>query len=110
MNECCRDVIQPSLTLKRMIVLLKLNLYFHFVIIAFDMLVSQTGFYTLLFLQMIMYLFGMCTKHFGYIFTFIIFLFIYIYSIFRALIGGPSTGLDKAKNEVRFCFFVFLLV
>ena len=110
MNECCRDVIRPSLTLKRMIVLLKLNLYFHLVIISFDMFVSQSGYYILLLLQMIMYTFAMCTKHFGYLLTFVIFLFVFIYSILRILVAGPSTDLDKDKNEIRFCLFVFLLV
>ena len=110
MNECCRDVIRPSLTLKRMIVLLKFNLYFHLVIISFDMFVSQSGYYILLLLQMIMYTLAMCTKHFGYLLTFVIFLFVFIYSILRILVSGPSTDLDKDKNDIRFCLFVFLLV
>ena len=105
MNYCCKEEIEPSLTLKRMLSFLKVVLFLHFVIISFDFLITQTGFSFYLIMQVIVFSFGLCTKHFGHFLYFILFLYLYI--IFLIYILG---GFSSSDSKFIFCFYVFLLV
>ncbi len=110
MNVCCKEEIEPSLTLKRMISFLKFVVFLHFVIITFDFLIAQTGFYLLFIFQVIVFSFGICKKHFGYFLYFIMFLYFYIFLLFYILIEPFQTGLSSSDSKFIFCFYVFLLV
>ncbi len=110
MNSCCKEEIEPSLTLKRMISFLKVVLFLHFVIIFFDFFIIQTGFYFYLFFQVIVLSFGLCTKHFGHFLYFIFFLYFYIIFLIYILGGAFQTGFSNSDSKFLFCYFVFMLV
>ena len=110
MNECCRDEIEPSLTLKRMMSLLKLILAVHFFIMIIDMFYIGTGFSFYLFCQVIVNLLALCTKHFGHFLYIIIFIGLCILLLVYTLGVWFQRGFAFYNNEVIFCFYVFILV
>ena len=110
MNECCRDEIQPSLTLKRMLTLLKIILIIHVLIIMVDILFVQSFISLMLIGQILMSIITFCTKHFGYYLYIIICLFLVIYGMIYIIGACFQTGFALESNKVKFCFYVFILV
>ena len=110
MNECCRDEIEPSLILKRMMSLLKLILALHFFVMIIDMFYIGTGFSFYLFCQMIVNMLALCTKYFGHFLYIIIFIVLCIILIVYNIGVRFQSGFAFYNNEVVFCFYVFLLV
>ena len=58
MNGCCKEVLEPSIKLGRMISLLKIVVMIHFFLIFVDLFIIETGFFFLLFIQILVLLIG----------------------------------------------------
>ena len=110
MNGCCKEVIEPSIKLGRMVTLSKILACFHFILILVDLFIVDTGIFFLMFIQFIILLVGISTKSFSHYLLFILNCFVNIFIIFQALGTWFQIGFYKNDNSIVFSFFVFLFV
>ena len=110
MNGCCREVIEPSLKLGRIIMFLKFIAFIHFIFIVADIFIIETGFFFLLFVQLLTLLIGISSKSYSNFLIFFLICFFNIYIIFQTLGIWFQVGFYKNDNPFTFCFLVFILV
>ena len=53
MNVCCKEVIEPSVKLARMVTLLKILEFLYFALVVLDLFVLVTGIFFMLIFQLI---------------------------------------------------------
>ena len=110
MNGCCKEVIEPSIKLGRMVTLLKLLACVHFFLILADLFVVDTGFFFLIFVQFIVLLIGISSKSFSHYLFFILICYFNLYIIFQTLGTWFQVGFYKNDSPAYFVFlFVFEL-
>ena len=110
MNGCCREVIEPSLKLGRLIAFLKFVVFIHFFLVLVDLFIINTGFFFLLFIQILVLLIGISSKHFSQFLIFILICFFNFSLIFQTLGSWFQVGFYKNDSSFAFCFFVFMFV
>ena len=110
MNGCCREVIEPSLKLGRIIMFLKFIAFIHFIFIVADIFIIDTGFFFLLFVQILTLLIGISSKSYSQFLIFILVCFFNIDILFQTLGIWFQVGFYKNDNPLTFCFLVFILV
>ena len=110
MNGCCREVIEPSLKLGRIVMFLKFIAFIHFIFIVADIFIIETGFFFLLFIQILTLLIGISSKSYSQFLIFILICLFNIYIIFQTLGVWFQVGFYKNDNPLTFCFLVFILV
>ena len=110
MNGCCKEVIEPSIKLGRMVTLLKLLACVHFFLILADLFVIDTGFFFLLFVQFIVLIIGISSKSFSHYLFFILICYFNLYLIFQTLGTWFQIGFYKNDSPLVFAYFVFLFV
>ena len=109
MNNCCKEVIEPSLKLGRMITFLKIVSIIHFIIILIDLII-QTGFLFFIASQLIVFYIGISSKYYGHYLSFILFCSFNIYKLIKILVTWAQKGFYKDNKIHRFCFYVFIFV
>ena len=107
MNGCCKEVIEPSIKLARMVTLLKVLGFIHFVLIIGDLFLFGTGIFFFLLVQFLMLLVGISTKHFGQYLFFILICFFNIYLCISAIGAWFQVGFYKNDNPLSFGFLAF---
>ena len=110
MNGCCKEVIEPSIKLARMVTLLKVLGFIHFVLIIGDLFLFGTGIFFFLLVQFLMLLIGISTKHFGQYLFFILICFFNIYLCISAIGAWFQVGFYKNDNPLSFGFLAFILI
>ena len=110
MNGCCREVIEPSVKLGRIVTLLKIIVVAHFLLIFIDLFLIETGFFFLLFIQILSLLIGISSKHFSHYLLYILICFFNFFMIFQSLGAWFQIGFYKNDSSFTFCFFVFIAV
>ena len=110
MNSCCKEVVEPSIKLARMIRLLKIIAFLHFVIIIGDIFLFGTGFYFALLIQFLALLISISSKHFGQYLYIILLCFINTFATFRSIGAWFQIGFYKEDKPVLFGFEIFILV
>ena len=110
MNGCCKEVIEPSIKLGRLISFLKFIVFIHFMIIFIELFLIETGFFFLLFIQILVLLVGISSKHFAQFLLLILVCFFNFILIFQTLGSWFQVGFYKNDNSFVFCFFVFIAV
>ena len=110
MNGCCKEVIEPSVKLGRMITLLKYVSIIHFLIIITDLFLIETGFFFLLFIQILVLLIGISSKYYAHYLLFILICFFNIFMTLQTLGRWFQIGFYKKDSSFAFSFYVFMLV
>ena len=110
MNGCCKEVLEPSIKLGRMITLLKIVVMIHFCLIFADLFIIETGFFFLLFIQILVLLIGISSKHFAHYLLFILICFFNLFMTFQILGIWFQVGFFKNDSSTAFSFFVFIFV
>ena len=109
MNRCCKQVIEPSLKLGKMIVFLKIVNIIHLIIINIDLFVIKIYFIFLMITQLIFILIGIYTKYFAHFLLFILICIFNFYKIVKYLVIWAQIGFYQNNKYIQFCFSVFLL-
>ena len=110
MNICCKEVIEPSVKLARMVTLLKVLGFLHFFLIIIDLFLFGTGIFFFMLIQFLVLLIGISSKHFGQYLFFILICFFNIYLCFSTIGAWFQVGFYKSDSSVSFCFLVFILI
>ena len=110
MNSCCKEVIEPSIKLGRMITLLKIIAFLHFAIIIVDIFFFNTGFFFVLLIQFLALLISISSKHFGHLFYIILLCLINSFSAFKSIGAWFQIGFYKKDNPLVFGFDIFILI
>ncbi len=110
MCQICKEVIQPSLKLKRIVNLIKMIFVFYIVLMTFDIFFVDADYAFMIFCQMIIILLGIGTKHFGYILTSLVYIiFVFSLLLFLFYIGiRESSTTEIYNNKLLLCFSAFL--
>ena len=108
MCECCKDVIEPSLKLKRIVRLIKLIILLYILIMIFDASFAHIGYSFYLFFQMIMIMLGTGTKHFGYILMSLVYTMFILFLLLSSFYSWVQQYNIIYNNKLGFCFFAFL--
>ena len=111
MNFCnfCKEVIEPSIKLGRMINFLKILYVLHIFLIFIDILIIKADYFLLLIIQKLILLSGISSKYFVHYLIFILFCLNYLYIIIKIIIIWGQIGFDQKSNSYLFCYLVFLL-
>ena len=109
MNGCCREVIEPSVKLGRMITLLKIVVVAHFILLLVDFFLIETGFIFFL-VQILVLLIAISSKHFSYFLIFILICIFNFEMIFESMGAWFQIGFYKNDSLITFFFFSFMLV
>ena len=110
MNGCCREVIEPSIKLARMVTLLKILGFIHFALIIGDLFIFGTGIFFFLLIQFLVLLIGISSKHFGQLLFFILICFFNIYLCIGTIGAWFQVGFYKNDSSLAFGFLVFILI
>ena len=110
MNVCCKEVIEPSVKLARMVTLLKILEFLFFALILLDIFVFDTGIFFLLLFQFLFLLIGISSKHFGYLLANIMISLLYLYTIISRLGVMFQVGFTKKSKPLGFGFLSFTTV
>ena len=110
MNSCCREVIEPSVKLAKMVTLLKILGIVHFVIILGDLFLFGTGLFFFLLIQFLALLLGITSKHFGQYMFFILICIFNAYSCFQSVGAWFQVGFYKKDKALSFGFMVFFII
>jgi len=110
MNGCCKEVIEPSLKLGRMLTLLKVITIIHIILIFTDLFFFESGFFFLITAQVLLIFTGLSSKHFSHYLLSILLCFLNFILVFQNLGRWMQVGFYKNDNSMKFCFFVFFLV
>ncbi len=110
MNGCCKEVIEPSVKLSKIVSLLKIIAFAHFFIIVGDLFIFGTGFFFFLLFQFIVLLISISSKHFGHYLFFILVSSFNTYMIIELIGIWLQVGFYANQNMVSFCFLVFILI
>ena len=110
MNMICREVIEPSIKLSKMVNLLKILGLLHFLLILGDLFLFKTGMFFFLLVQFLFLLISIVTKHFGQYLLFILICFFDAYTFFQNLGAWFQVGFYKGDKPAPFCFLVFLFI
>ena len=110
MNACCKEVIEPSVKLARMVTLLKILEFLFFALILLDIFVFDTGIFFLLLFQFLFLLIGISSKHFGYLLANIMISLLYLYTIISRLGVMFQVGFTKKSKPLGFGFLSFTTV
>ena len=110
MNGCCREVIEPSIKLARMVTLLKILGFIHFALIIGDLFIFGTGIFFFLLIQFLVLLVGISSKHFGQLVLFILICFFNIYLCVGTIGAWFQVGFYKNDSSVAFGFLAFILI
>ena len=108
--NCCREVIEPSLKLGRMITFLKTIIFMHFFLIMIDLLVIETGFFFLLLVQILILFIGISSKHFSHFLLFILMCFFNLYMFIDYLGRWFQYGFYESQSSFVFGYLVFITV
>ncbi len=110
MNGCCKEVIEPSIKLARMVTLLKIVAFIHGFLIILDLFIIETGFFFLLFVQSLVLLIGISSKSFSHYLLYILICFFNFFMTIQTLGCWFQIGFYKNDSSFAFSFFVFILV
>ena len=110
MNSCCREVLEPSIKLARMITLLKILGFVHFALIIGDLFIFVTGIFFVLLIQFLALLIAISSKHFGQLLFFILICFFNIYLCIQSIGAKFQVGFYKNDNSLNFGFLTFILI
>ena len=112
MNGCCscREVIEPSIKLARMVTLLKILGFIHFALIIGDLFIFGTGIFFFLLVQFLVLLVGISSKHFGQLLLFILICFFNIYLCIGTIGAWFQVGFYKNDSSLAFGFLAFILI
>jgi len=110
MNGCCKEVIEPSLKLGRMLTLLKVITIIHIILIFTDLFFFESGFFFLITAQVLLIFTGLSSKHFSHYLLSILLCFLNFILVFQNLGRWMQVGFYKNDNSLKFCFFVFFFV
>ena len=108
--NCCKEVIEPSIKLDRMIKFLKTLYIFHIIIILIDIMAIQSDFIFCLFIQETFLIIGISSKYFAHYLIYINICIINLYYIFQKLGIWAQKGFYKNNNIYLFCFYSFILI
>ena len=107
MNNFCKEEIEPSLKLGRMIIFLKIVSIIHFIIILIDLIIQTRYLFFIVIQQIILYI-GISSKYYGHYLLFILFCFFNLYQIIKILVTWAQKGFYKDNKIHQFCFYVFI--
>ena len=110
MNGCCKEVIEPSVKLARMVNLLKLLEFLYFALVLLDLFLFDTGIFFMLLFQIVFLLFGISSKHFGYLLLSILVSLFYLYTIITRVGASFQIGFNKKSDPLAFGFLSFTAV
>ena len=110
MNGCCKEVIEPSVKLSRIVSLLKIIAFAHFFIIIGDLFIFGTGFFFFLLFQFLVLLVSISSKHFGHYLFFILVSLFNLYMIIELIGIWFQVGFYSNQSSVSFCFLIFILI
>ena len=110
MNSCCKEVVEPSIKLARMVTLLKILAFLHFAIIIGDLFLFNTGYFFVLLIQFLVLLISISSKHFGHYLYYILLCFINSFTALKTLGAWFQIGFYKKDDPVVFGFNIFVLV
>ena len=110
MNICCREVLEPSIKLSKMVNLLKIIGFFHFALILGDLFLFGTGIFFFLLVQFLFLIMSVTTKHFGQYLLFILICLFNTYTCIQKIGAWFQMGFSKRDKTAPFGFLVFLLI
>ena len=110
MNICCREVLEPSIKLAKMVNLLKIIGFFHFALILGDLFLFGTGVFFFLLVQFLFLIMSVTTKHFGQYLLFILICLFNTYTCIQKIGARFQTGFSKRDKTAPFGFLVFLVI
>ena len=110
MNVCCREVIEPSIKLAKMVNLLKILGFLHFALILGDLFLFGTGIFFFLLVQFLFLVIGITTKHFGQYLLFILICLFDTYTCIQNIGARFQIGFYKKDKTAPFGLLVFLLI
>ena len=110
MNVCCREVVEPSIKLAKMVNLLKILGFLHFALILGDLFLFGTGIFFFLLVQFLLLVIGITTKHFGQYLLFILICLFDTYNCIQYIGARFQIGFYKRDKTAPFGFLVFLLI
>ena len=110
MNVCCREVVEPSIKLAKMVNLLKILGFLHFALILGDLFLFGTGIFFFLLVQFLFLVIGITTKHFGQYLLFILICLFDTYTCIQNIGARFQIGFYKRDKTAPFGFLVFLLI
>ena len=108
--NCCREVIEPSLKLGRLLTFLKMIIVGHFLLIFIDLFLIETGFFFLLLIQILVLFIGMSSKHFSHFLLFILMCFFNLFMFIDYLGRWFQYGFYESHSSFVFCYLVFITV
>ena len=107
---CCKEVIEPSLKLIRMLLFFKIILVFHFLLVILDIFVIEGGFFFLILIQIFCICIGISSKHFCHYLILILICFFNFILIFQIVAEYFQKGFYDSDNPFVFCYYVFLVI
>ena len=110
MNICCREVLEPSIKLSKLVNLLKIVGFLHFAIILGDLFLFGTGIFFFLLVQFLFLIMSITTKHFGQYLLFILITLFNTYTCILNIGACFQTGFSKKDKTAPFGFLVFLFI
>ena len=111
MNICCRESLEPSIKLSKMINLLKVIAIVYFVLIIADIFLFKTSLFFLLLFQLLVLLFTILKKDYGYFLFFILICLMYILQYLENVVKRFKYGINHGGElALAFCYSVLLFV
>ena len=108
--NCCREVIEPSVKLGRMITFLKLIIVVYFFLIIVDLFLFETGFFFMILIQILVLFIAISSKHFAHFLLFILMSFLDFLMYFDYVGRWFQIGFYERQNSFVFCFLVFISI
>ena len=109
MNICCRESLEPSIKLSKMINLLKVIAFVYFVLIIADIFLFKTSLFFLLLFQLLLLLFTILKKDYGYFLFFILICLMYILQYLENVVKRFKYGINHGGElALAFCYSVLL--
>ena len=110
MGSCCREVMEPSVKLARMITLLKILGIIHSSLIIGDIFLFGTSFFVLLLMKLLFLYISISTKYYGFYLMYILYGISIIGSCLANFGICFQRGNYKDHNYIGFGFLSFLFV
>ena len=110
MNICCREVLEPSIKLSKMVNLLKILGFCHFALILGDLFLFGTGIFFFLLFHFLFLIMSITTKHFGQYLLFILICIFNTYTCLQKIGAKFQIGFTKRDKTSSFGFLVFLFI
>ena len=107
---CCKEVIEPSIKLSKMVKLLKIIGFLHYPLIVLDIFLFETNYFIVLFFQLVVLYFSICRKDYGWFVIVIIIYLIFMYELIEGGVRKFLLGINDDSKTLPFCFNIFLLV